>query len=97
MLPVVETWDALPDEAVLRPEVMRLCAGLGVDPARLTRFTAGRGRCTGSGNRNQRTAPQRGWGYVLMSRLPGVRVYTKAPMPVMARPTIKVLISRVPS
>jgi hypothetical protein len=41
MLPEVETWDAMPGEAALRPGVERLCGELGVAPAGLVRYVSG--------------------------------------------------------
>jgi hygromycin-B 7''-O-kinase len=111
VLPVVEAWDALPDEAVLRPGVVRLCGELGVDPAGLVRFGAGSRPVYAAGDLVLKLFPpldgdayrveaavlaavsgalpvatpvvhavgeetlgggMRGWGYVLMSRLPGI-------------------------
>jgi hypothetical protein len=40
MLPEVETWDAMPGEAALRPGVERLCGELGVAPAGLVRYVS---------------------------------------------------------
>jgi len=105
MLPEVETWDAMPDEATLRPGVARLCGELGVDPAGLVRFAQGSRPVYAAGDLVLKLFPpldgdayrveasvlaavsgalpvatpavhavgeRRGWGYVLMSRLPGV-------------------------
>ena len=65
MLPPGATEDAFAavcqDEAALRPGVERLCRRLGVNVPGLARFAAGE---------------HDGWGYVLMSRLPGVALDT---------------------
>ena len=94
------------DEAALRPGLERLCARLGVDPARLTRYAAGSRPVYRVGDlvlklfppvggwpdyrieaevlaavrdalptptpRVHAAGEQDGWGYILMSRLPGV-------------------------
>ena len=94
------------DEAALRPGIERLCRRLGVDAARLTRYTAGsrpvyrtgdlvlklfppvatwprwqlepevlaavRGRLPTKTPQVHAAGEHDGWGYVLMSRLPGI-------------------------
>jgi hygromycin-B 7''-O-kinase len=122
MLPEVETWDAMPDEATLRPGVARLCGELGLDPAGLVRFAQGSRPVYAAGDlvlklyppldgdayrveasvlaavsgalpvatpavhavgglatKEHGTGERRGWGYVLMSRLPGVPLDTVWP------------------
>jgi hygromycin-B 7''-O-kinase len=105
MLPVVKSWDAMPDKAVLRADAARLSGELGMDVARLTRFEAGSRPVYAAGDLVLKLFPQAdgvayaveagvlgavqgklpiqtprvhavgehdGWGYVLMSRLPGI-------------------------
>jgi hygromycin-B 7''-O-kinase len=117
MLPEVETWDAMPGEAALRPGVERLCGELGVDPAGLVRYGSGSRPVYAAGDLVLKLFPPldgdayrveasvlaavsgalpaatpavhavgehgtgegRGWGYVLMSRLPGVPLDTVWP------------------
>jgi hygromycin-B 7''-O-kinase len=117
MLPEVETWDAMPGEAALRPGVERLCGELGVAPAGLVRYVSGSRPVYAAGDLvlkrfppldgdayrveasvlaavsgalpvatpavhavgEHATGEGRGWGYVLMSRLPGVPLDTVWP------------------
>jgi hygromycin-B 7''-O-kinase len=105
MLPVVKSWDSMPDKAVLRADAARLCGELGMDVASLTRFEEGSRPVYASGDLVLKLFPQAdgaayrveagvlgavqgklpaatphvhavgerdGWGYVLMSRVPGV-------------------------